>query len=77
MVAIARDHVLYAAWVPRAYAVTFDPGLGTPPVPDSRAVTFGAPYGAIATTSRRLASTRSLLAFSAFRWPTEMACQVM
>ena len=52
VVAIARDHVLYAAWVPRAYTVTFDPGLGTPPVPDSRAVTFDAPYGALATTSR-------------------------
>jgi uncharacterized repeat protein (TIGR02543 family) len=51
-VATAADHTLFAHWTPRLYTVTFDAGPGVAPSPATRVVTFGAAYGALATTSR-------------------------
>jgi uncharacterized repeat protein (TIGR02543 family) len=46
------DQTLYAHWTPNVYTVTFDAQGGLAATPATRDVTFGAPYGALATTSR-------------------------
>jgi uncharacterized repeat protein (TIGR02543 family) len=51
-VGLPRDHTLFAHWTPGRFTVTFDASAGTPAVPTSRVVTFGAAYGELATTSR-------------------------
>ncbi len=45
------DRTLVANFGP-AYTLTFDAPDGTTPVPESKTVTFGSTYGALATTSR-------------------------
>jgi uncharacterized repeat protein (TIGR02543 family) len=52
VVATASDHTLYAQWTVNTYTVTFDGQGGTAPVPDSKPVTYGTSYGALATTGR-------------------------
>ncbi len=52
IVATATDHVLHARWTSASVAVSFDAAGGSAPVPASRSVTFGAAYGALATTTR-------------------------
>lgn len=51
-VAITGAQTLYAHWTANTYTVTFDAQSGTTPSPASMNVTFGAPYGTLATTSR-------------------------
>jgi uncharacterized repeat protein (TIGR02543 family) len=51
-VTIAADHTLYAHWTANIYTVTFDANGGSPPDPPSKEVTFGQPYGDLATTER-------------------------
>jgi uncharacterized repeat protein (TIGR02543 family) len=43
---------LYASWTANSYTVTFDGNGGVTPSPASTSVTFGSPYGTLATTSR-------------------------
>ncbi|MFU8893939.1 MAG: InlB B-repeat-containing protein [Luteolibacter sp.] len=43
---------LHAKWTANNYSVTFDPNGGTPADPATMQVTFGSPYGTLATTSR-------------------------
>ncbi len=43
---------LYAEWTANAYLVTFDANGGTDPEPASGWVTYGEPYGNLATTTR-------------------------
>lgn len=52
VVSIASDHTLYANWVAETYTVSFDAQGGSAPSPGSKAVTFGSPYGALASTTR-------------------------
>ncbi len=49
---VGRDHTLYAKWVADAYTVSFDPQDGTVPIPASKTVLRGTPYGTLATTTR-------------------------
>jgi len=51
-VTTASNHTLYARWIANTYTVTFDAEGGTAPNPATKSVTFGAPYGALATTTR-------------------------
>ncbi len=46
------DHTLHARWAPRGVTVRFEAAGGVAATPASRVVSFGAPYGALATTSR-------------------------
>ncbi|MBI5935697.1 MAG: InlB B-repeat-containing protein [Chloroflexi bacterium] len=48
----ADDITLYAQWTGNTYTVTFDGNGGADPTPATKDVTFGAAYGALATTSR-------------------------
>jgi uncharacterized repeat protein (TIGR02543 family) len=52
IVTIAADHTLYAQWTAETYSVTFDANGGSPPDPPSKEVTYGQPYGELATTGR-------------------------
>jgi len=49
---IHADKDLYAQWTPVASTVTFDAGGGSAPVPSSKPVVYGSPYGPLATTLR-------------------------
>jgi uncharacterized repeat protein (TIGR02543 family) len=51
-VTTAADHVLYARWTGNPFTVTFVAPDGTTPSPGTKTVTFGAAYGALATSSR-------------------------
>jgi uncharacterized repeat protein (TIGR02543 family) len=51
-VTTTTDHTLYAQWTAETYTVTFNANGGSPPVPTSKKVTFGQPYGPLATTDR-------------------------
>jgi uncharacterized repeat protein (TIGR02543 family) len=51
-VTTTTDHTLYAQWTADTITVTFNPNGGSPPEPPSKEVTFGQPYGELATTSR-------------------------
>jgi uncharacterized repeat protein (TIGR02543 family) len=52
VVVTASNHTLYARWTARSFTVTFLAPDGTPPSPAIRVVTFGAAYGALASTTR-------------------------
>jgi uncharacterized repeat protein (TIGR02543 family) len=52
IVTTTTDHTLYAQWTADTITVTFNANGGSPPVPTSKEVTFGQPYGELATTSR-------------------------
>lgn len=43
---------LHAQWSPETYTVSFDANGGDLPSPTSKSVTYGTPYGALATVSR-------------------------
>jgi M6 family metalloprotease-like protein/uncharacterized repeat protein (TIGR02543 family) len=43
---------LYAQWTPSIYTLSFDANGGTSPSPTIKSVTYGSPYGTLATTSR-------------------------
>jgi uncharacterized repeat protein (TIGR02543 family) len=49
---ISGNTTLYAQWLGTSYTVTFDGQSGTAPSPATKAVTVGAPYGTLATTTR-------------------------
>lgn len=49
---IASDTTLLALWIPNSYTVTFDANGGGTPSPATKAVTFHANYGSLATVSR-------------------------
>ncbi|MCL1880544.1 MAG: InlB B-repeat-containing protein, partial [Actinomycetia bacterium] len=52
-VTVPNDHTLYAHWTPLTnIQVNFDANGGTTASPASKAVTYGSPYGTLATTSR-------------------------
>ncbi|MBU1509688.1 InlB B-repeat-containing protein, partial [Myxococcota bacterium] len=48
----ADDHTLFAKWTADTSTVTFDAQGGTALTPGSKTVTFGEPYGELATTNR-------------------------
>ncbi len=48
----ARDHTLLASWTADRIYVAFEAGEGTDPVPPAITVTYGEPYGELATTAR-------------------------
>jgi uncharacterized repeat protein (TIGR02543 family) len=52
MVTETNHHVLYASWMPNGYTVTFIAQGGSAPSPASLGVSFGLPYGTLATTTR-------------------------
>ncbi|MBM3308510.1 MAG: InlB B-repeat-containing protein, partial [Candidatus Eisenbacteria bacterium] len=52
IVAVAADDTLYAQWTANEYTVTFEAMDGTTPVPQTKQVTYGQAYGALATTDR-------------------------
>jgi len=52
IVTTTDDHTLYAHWTANTYTVTFNANGGTGLAPTSKSVTYGATYGALATTSR-------------------------
>jgi uncharacterized repeat protein (TIGR02543 family) len=52
VVATPDDHTLHAAWTAATFTVTFEPAGGLASSPASRSVTFGEPYGPLATTAR-------------------------
>jgi uncharacterized repeat protein (TIGR02543 family) len=49
---IGANQVLYAAWTPSVYTVTFDAQGGDTPVPETKEVTYASTYGTLATISR-------------------------
>ncbi|WP_244881584.1 beta strand repeat-containing protein [Dehalogenimonas alkenigignens] len=49
---IALNHTLYAHWTANNYTVTFNATSGGTPSPASKTVTYGSPYGTLATVSR-------------------------
>ncbi len=51
-VSATADHTLYAQWTPKTYTVSFEAEGGERPDPVSTTVTYGAAYGALATTAR-------------------------
>lgn len=51
-VAITANQTLHARWTANTYVVTFDPNGGEVPSPTTKDVTYGAPYGPLATTTR-------------------------
>ena len=52
IVSTASTHMLHARWTAKRLTVTFEAQGGATPVPASLAVSFGAPYGALPTTTR-------------------------
>jgi uncharacterized repeat protein (TIGR02543 family) len=52
LVSTASNHTIYAHWTASTYTVSYDANGGNTPVPTSNSVTFGSPYGTLATTSR-------------------------
>ena len=52
IVSIAEDHTLHARWTADTLNVTFDAQGGAGLTPGNKLVTFGEPYGTLATTSR-------------------------
>ncbi|GEM_PF-6626022 len=52
LVTINSDHVLHALWVPNTYTITFDAQGGDTPDPSTKTVTYGQPYGDLASVSR-------------------------
>ena len=52
IVETAGDHTLYARWSANQYTLSFNPQNGSTPVPESKQVVFGQPYGDLATTHR-------------------------
>ena len=52
IVETSEDHTLYARWSANEYMLSFDAQGGSTPVPGSKQVVFGQPYGDLATTHR-------------------------
>jgi uncharacterized repeat protein (TIGR02543 family) len=52
IVSTDADHTVYAKWLANSYTVSFDGNGGGTPNPETKSVTFDAPYGALATVSR-------------------------
>lgn len=50
--AIAENHTLYAQWTPNTYTLTYDANGGGSPSPATQPITYGTPYGTLATVSR-------------------------
>ena len=46
------EEILYAHWTAKEYTVTFQPQGGTTPKPETKTVTYGDPYGTLASTTR-------------------------
>jgi len=49
LVSINSNHTLYAYWLPNTYTVTFDARGGDAAYPSTKTVTFGQPYGELAS----------------------------
>jgi uncharacterized repeat protein (TIGR02543 family) len=51
-VATASEQTLYAKWTPSTYTITFDSLEGTTASPETMEVTYGTPYGELASATR-------------------------